>query len=430
MVTAFLASVGSFVVRASQTLLLPSLSRETFVGRWNALKRDKQLSVKMILINDNAKGPGGRQALHEHHDTVCHALAAAAPGSELSNVTCAEPLYLETSSCPQCAAALEKARRYYSSHLATAHAYLDSKEMHHWLRRFLPHVDYRAVTEHTLPVVVVHSHEFMLFDRTHQAVAFQDSVLAVVSSADSGVAVTFDYFCNSNMRRRLLIESDNAARAIVAAALDAMFGVAAVHERYDEVHNRVAHDFSWSVVPTPAGLFSSAELGAFYVRDQIGRNVAVLRASNIVHYLEGTLRDVEAADEFDMSTSLTADEYKQLTVRWNLWLWKRHEAENELSLYAYEHAVRYVDAMHKDLVAMLHILVRAAGRVHIERDCTKARPGVSFLDAMAATAVALSVALSGSLLYRIVHGAIVDKPHKKKRAVVSDRLPRSQDFLS
>lgn len=61
--------------------------------------------------------------------------------------------------------------------------------MHYWLKRFLPHIDYRILTQHTLPVIVIHTRELLHLDRAFQAVAFPDMVIAIVNSPNSGIMV-------------------------------------------------------------------------------------------------------------------------------------------------------------------------------------------------------------------------------------------------
>jgi hypothetical protein len=145
------------------------------------LRREHQrISVKFVSISDDFAS-AGKTAVENVRIQTCDSLKKAAEDSLMKNVTCnGESLILETKSNHFAAAALEKSRKFYSTHLSASHPYLDSQELHYWLKRFLPHVDYLVLRDHTLPIVVIHTHEFLLLDRTHQAVAFDDMVIAVM----------------------------------------------------------------------------------------------------------------------------------------------------------------------------------------------------------------------------------------------------------
>ena len=175
-----MAEISAFCVKSANLLLAPSVSRMPFAGHWNLRREHQRVSLKFVSISDDFAS-SGKSAAENVRIQTCDSLKQAAAESLMKNVSCdKETLVLETKSNHFAAAALEKSRKFYSSHLSASHPYLDSKELHYWLKRFLPHVDYMILRDNTLPVIVIHTHEFVLLDRSHQAVAFDDMVIAVM----------------------------------------------------------------------------------------------------------------------------------------------------------------------------------------------------------------------------------------------------------
>ncbi len=110
--------------------------------------------------------------------------------------------------------------------------------------RFLPDMD-APVSPGTLPVIVLHTSsadEFLMLDRTHLAVAFDDAVVAVTTT--HGTPVAHDFFCNSDRQSHLQV-SLGSVRPLLAAVMDALYGVAPTHLRYDLQHRRVTTDYIW-----------------------------------------------------------------------------------------------------------------------------------------------------------------------------------------
>ena len=428
---AFLATVASYVVRTANTLMLPSVTRMPFPGEFN-IHRDRQgASLKFITISDLNSQSDGQEALlatQRHQKEVCAAVAEAASESVMGNISCADPLILHVPSCAHCSAALENSRRYFSRPSMPARAYLDSKELHHWLRRFLPHIDFQALTAHSLPIVMIHAHEFILLDRAHQAVAFDDMVIVIVSADRAGVAVALDFFCNSDQNRHLNLDTANATREIVSATLDALFGVSPAHLHYEPEHGRVAADYAWAVAPTPASLFSSSVVGGFHVNDQIARNLIAHAAWSQWSYMEGMVLSQLPESLIQLDNVLKIDEYALLLQRWNLWLWKREQVENDLSLYHFESAQLFLRSMMFDMHKMAQILTKGNRRLSIERDCTVRGMDYGLYDYAALSTVLLSIALSASLMSRMAYGSF----RAPKKRTFADRLPRTagQEFLS
>ena len=430
----FLASVAGWVSRTVFTLLTPSLSRVRFLGASRQVENRKgAMEIKFVFADEYAPQDAAKRAetLELHRKLVCGALASFAPASIKTNLTCPEALYLEVDKNVYLSAALAGARRYTTSHLSTsAHAYLDSKALRHWLKRHLPHVDYELLSPHSLPIVLLHTRDFILLDRTHQAVAFDDMVLAVVSSEHSGMMVTYDYYCNSHASQRLRIDSGNATRAIVSAALDALWGVAPLHQHYEPEHERVATDFVWSVAGTPAGMFSGAvNASAFFVKDAISRNIVVQAAQVHFTYLRTMILE-SLEQDLAILKVLSAAEYIELGRRWNLWQFKRGEFESELSLLAHGNALLYLESMQRDLVFIAQSLAAGLARTTMERDCLVGTGSAwSARDVGAVVALLASVGLSTFVFSKVVAFSL--KTGKKKNRSLTDKLPATaaRDFL-
>jgi hypothetical protein len=430
----FLASVAGWISRTVTTLLTPSLSRAPFLGASRHVEDLKgAFEVRFVFADEySPENPTKRAAVMGQHRTdVCGALASFAPTFMKVNYSCVEPLYLEVDKNVFVAAAIAGARRHVTSHLSTStHAYLDSKALRHWLKRHLPHIDYELLSTHSLPIVLLHTRDFILLDRTHQAVAFDDMIIAVVSSEHSGMMVTYDYYCNSHSEQRVRIDSGNATRAIVSALLDALWGVAPLHVHYEPEHERAATDFTWSIAGTPAGMFSNAvNASSFFIKDAISRNIVVQAAQVHFTYLQNMIVK-RLEPDLALLKILSTAEYVEVGRHWNLWQFKRGEFESELSLLAHGNALLYLQSMQKDLVAIAHRLSDGLGRTTMERDCLVGTGSAwGWTDVGAVVALVLSVGMSTYLFSKVVSFSL--KTGKKKSRNMTDKLPATaaRDFL-
>ncbi len=430
----FLDSISGYISRTTSTLLLPSVSRMPFVGAPREATSERgAVEIRFVFAHEYSPEDSGKrtEVLEQHRTQVCGAISSFAPPGVKVELQCIDARHIESSKDIYIAAALEHSRRFATSHLsATAHGYLDSQELHYWLRKLIPHIDYQILSYHSLPIVVLHTRDFILLDRTHQAVAFNDMIIAVVSSEHSGMMVSYDYFCNSHTTHRLRIDSANATRAIISAALDSLWGVAPLHHHYEPEHDRVVSDYVWSVAGTPASLFSSAlNSTSFFIPDAAGRN-AVLQAV-WSHY--NSLR-LLVLDRVERSLAILkiipAADYVQLVRRWNLWLFKRGEMESELSLQAYGHALLYLESMQSDLAFIAEQLEKGLERTTVERDCDVGTGSAwGFRDVGAVVSLMVSIGLSTVVFGKVLSYSL--KTGKKKHRSFTDKLPTSaaKDFL-
>lgn len=75
----------------------------------------------------------------------------------------------------------------------STHSFLDSKELHQWVYELLPQISQSALSQHEFPVIMIdlesnrfYSGKTVLFDRIHQAAAFKDMVVGLISSGLQG----------------------------------------------------------------------------------------------------------------------------------------------------------------------------------------------------------------------------------------------------
>lgn len=432
--TGFLSSLAGYVARATTSLLNPTLSRFVSIQR----------KAKFILI---AESDESLNVLRAHYKEVCQQLQAELAGSDLrqlherqtgSNSICVAPTEILTRSCPHCVAAIQAAVKFHTSpHLGESHAYLDAPELHHALQRLLPHFAYLSHEE--IPMVLFHGsavlpghNRHILFDRAHQAVAFDKMVLGMVSA---GPMVSHDFYCDSQSNVHRMMNPGNATRALITAAMDVLWAVSPTHVRFDEHHNRTTTDYMWSVFKTSAGLFSHDVESSFFTRDEIGRNAVAVAVSShydlLVHLLEAQ-REALAR----MPQLVGTHDLQTLRRRWAVWRWKRKSAETELSLYSYHGALAIILSMHHDVIAVSNLVMEASfHRLQLAWDCehrvNDAAAGEAWgvFDFIALTIVVLSTVLCWALILKVGKSIWGGAGAKKKKDVIA--LPKNvqEEFL-
>ena len=384
-----------------------------------------EVMLKFIHLSESDKG---LEVLRVQKEDVCNALNRVVFG-----IRCDEEVEtIKLSACPGCVAAIQHSLKYHRASARTVghHAYLDSRELHHWTRQFLPQWRQSAASAHVYPVVMIdthkqhHSKHVVLLDRIHQANAFHDMVIGLISEK---IQVQHDFFCNGDARVKAVLNPSNSSRAVLGAILKGLFGVNPTHVLYDSLHNRITTNYLWSVSHTPFGLFSDSLFDTcFFVRELIYRNA--IRSRMIQHSRE--VEKIPSSFTSEVEALVNFEEGKVLKQRWNLWKWKKDELEHELALSNYHHVDLYLKSMKYDIDAIFHIFEEVSHRVERSFECedsSKPKSGSwKVLDYTATMTVILSFAISGLMVWRM--GKSVFGKKKKRRY---DTLPRNiqQEFL-
>jgi hypothetical protein len=252
------------------------------------------------------------------------------------------PIQIELQSSVHLIGALERSRKFHTStHDGSAikHAYYDSGELRDWLTKALPLI--RIMGPNTLPVVLFHfESKFSMLDRVHLAVPFSNMVIGVCSGV--GAPIAHDFYCNGDRKRHLKVDPRSLVRPTLAAIYDSYWAVPSTHTHYDIHHNRVTTDYLWAVSNSVGGVFSHNVHASFALQHQMRRNIALAALGAQAVMLQTLVSpSLYSEDHQPLSRVMSASEFALLCQRWNLWLWKKREAEWLMSSMKYEGALNF-----------------------------------------------------------------------------------------
>lgn len=327
--------------------------------------------------------------------------------------------------CETCAATLLGSKR---SHVSTVnveglttqvHSYLDSATLHAYLAKFRSEWvrAWRKPGEEVYPIYLFdlsNTEEIILLDRFHQAMAFEDMVIAVRTSAGRTL---LDYTCDVTSPLRMpgsvgnhgealqpaavTMDTQDASRAVLAATLSSVFSVASPTRTWAEVHGHSMEDWLFGTVPNPFSPFSPSLKVTWAQRDAARRN-------SLFSVLDEGMAEVEKLlghfASYGISVDDVLDDYDATTFlrRWNLYTFKLHRVGTMLSVHDYAGAYYYVASARHDAQA-LHTLVHDAGRrVQTYYKCFKPAP-VSIIQR--ATGTVTAVVMAGAVGYALYRSA-------------------------
>mmetsp|Transcript_30649 Transcript_30649/g.99669 ORF Transcript_30649/g.99669 Transcript_30649/m.99669 type:complete len:682 (+) Transcript_30649:61-2106(+) len=384
--SAVLEIVG-VVQRACRHLLSPSLAHPY-------VRTDPRVHVAVLRITDlptsSPAGPSGVPA-----DLMKQELSAAlgATHQELRvSVT-----QLSFGDCPLCTVAFSRARRSHSSQraLGSFHGHLDSTELHHWLRVFMGRILHENhLGPDTVPVVLfdLATEELLLFDRTEQAVSFEDMVVAVRTMAGE---VPGGFVCDG---KRVLLAPHELQRPLIAGILRTVWAVPPEHLAWGEAQGAPLPDYLWSTSLTPFGPFGGSSALSFAQRDAVSRNVIFAALNHTVFF---TRELVKTALEVGAEDGGVLDQagLRTFTQRWNVLVHKLRHATHAVSVHDFPGALYYAVSATHDLDAMQDVLKEAMRDLRTELECFSdpafslagAAGAATALGALAAAAVAVYV---------------------------------------
>eukprot|EP00958_Prasinococcus_capsulatus_P005478 scaffold527_cov368-Prasinococcus_capsulatus_cf.AAC.46 len=308
--------------------------------------------------------------------------------------------------CDYCVSAYNHALRssVYAQEQSPAKAgelsweHLDGREYLYWLEKFLPFIMDEIPPERrerqlavfgselgsqsptrTIFVVALDLQEHsrsLLFHDDRRAVTLGNIVAAVRTGA--GVVPSF-FGCNG----QLVLEDLQALhRPVLAALLEAGWGVAASHLLWSKHHNRVTTEYSWAVGRTPFGPLSAMAELSFVQRDSAARNVIFTQMNQTISHMIDMFQSFEVFGE--PVAFLTQSGYKKFLMRWNVMFFKLQQAIKYFSVHNYDNALYYSLSAHHEVNAINSILRNANIRTSFK--CWTDRP-VSCLGYSAARAI-------------------------------------------
>ncbi|CAI5509283.1 unnamed protein product [Closterium sp. Naga37s-1] len=306
---------------------------------------------------------------------------------------------LSLATCSFCSTALHRAMRsglYEASAGAASSSaagvpggmevrrHLDSEDLHHHLSEFWPEItelaglplpDYAERNDPNphagrfFPVFLFDLHEPapLLLDGRHRALAYDDMVLAVRTTAP---LLPSHYMCEGEV---VDVDPSNVTRPVLSAILHTAWGVAPTHEAWSAIHNASQHDYRWSGGMTPMGPFSRHLTVTTTMRDTALRNVVLSTLnstiSSMLHLLSALQR--YGSEEAALKPGAVRQRFEQ---RWGVLRHKLQRAATALSAVDMHLAGYYARSARHDMDALFELAGQSAQDMHTSFSCFQVRP--------------------------------------------------------
>lgn len=294
-----------------------------------------------------------------------------------------EATALPLSRCSFCAAAYSRALRTYTQSelepggTLRVRQYLDSEELHHLFTEFWPEIKTAAEIQdpaflqpgsassgRLIPVFLLDldAEEPVLLDRTEQAVAYHDMVIAVRTTAAN---FSSGFMCNGE---EVLTDPSDVTRPVMAALLEAGWGVTPTHTTWSALRNRTADDFRWSVGATPFGPLACGAGGSYAQRDAARRAVLYTllqeRVADALHALEAI--EAYGGEGVVLHSGSIRAEYAQ---RWSVLLHKLRKGCDDLGLLNHASVLYCFESAKHDVAAIERVVRGAASELQTSFAC-------------------------------------------------------------
>ncbi|CAI5962738.1 unnamed protein product [Closterium sp. NIES-64] len=308
-------------------------------------------------------------------------------------------VHLSLATCSFCSTALHRAMRsglYEASAGAASSSaagvpggmevrrHLDSEDLHRHLSELWPEItelaglplpDYAERNDPNphagrfFPVFLFDLHEPypLLLDGRHRALAYDDMVLAVRSTAP---LLPSHYMCEGEV---VDMDPSNVTRPVLSAILHTAWGLAPTHEAWSAIHNASQHDYRWSSGITPMGPFSRHLTVTTTMRDTALRNVVLSTLnstiSSMLHLLSALQR--YGSEEAALKPGAVRQRFEQ---RWGVLRHKLQRAAAALSAVDMHLAGYYARSARHDMDALFELAGQSAQDMHTSFSCFQVRP--------------------------------------------------------
>ncbi|CAI5507095.1 unnamed protein product, partial [Closterium sp. Naga37s-1] len=307
---------------------------------------------------------------------------------------------LSLATCSFCSTALHRAMRsgLYEASTASSGAssaagmpggmevrrHLDSEDLHRHLSEFWPEItelaglplpDYAERNDPNphagrfFPVFLFDLHDPtpLLLDGRHRALAYDDMVLAVRTTAPP---LPSHYMCEGEV---VDVDPSNVTRPVLSAILQTAWGVAPTHEAWSAIHNASQHDYRWSGGITPMGPFSRHLALTTTMRDTALRNVVLSTLNSTIastlHLLSALQR--YGSEEAALKPGAVRQRFEQ---RWAVLRHKLQRAAAALSAVDMGLAGYYARSARHDMDALFELAGQSAQDMHTTFSCFQVRP--------------------------------------------------------
>jgi len=255
-------------------------------------------------------------------------------------------------------------RDQFEDGAASLHTYLDATVLYERVKNFLrwgaPPSDY----SHQLYVVVFQLEDAVLLDSLYQSVAFPDLVLAVQQISSKGVHANVQRTGFSCEGITPTYSSLDASRSITASILESGWNLVAPHMFYDNAHDQMMPDYTWSATPSVFGPLSNTLVVPFYVKENAQKNMVY------AHLIELQLDVLQVLEPFlqieqEFYELLDQQRYYYLMQRWHMLEYKLHRTARYIGAKQFNKAMKFLRSARKHEVHEIKLLINEA-RTHVK----------------------------------------------------------------
>ena len=350
-----IVQLQNFIHHSIHYLLSPSLA-------YYPLNLFNSLHVNIIIIKDHTSTPYN---LDNTIDSL-KAKLSSIPLLKGQKTIEFNTFTYTTLDCDYCASVLSHSMKHYQSpspSFAEFHlnhkSYLDSKELYYWLSHFNTFFVPESTNSVTvLPIYIFslsqHTSSPPLLDKKHQAVSFEDMVVAVHSDSSS---YYLDYVCNTHI---VSVDPSKLEVPLVSASIQSIWGVPASYKSWNLVHNKSIENYLWTLHPYSLGspFINSIQIHPL-LKDIALRNLLYTNLHIALDEVNHLFSHFEEYDK-EVSEVLSSSELVQFVRRWNLFQFKVENAKKYLSLNNYNSSLAFIKSLDYDIIS-LHNLIHSAG---------------------------------------------------------------------
>eukprot|EP00897_Mesotaenium_endlicherianum_P006582 jgi/Mesen1/5952/ME000301S05071 len=350
----------------------------------------KHAEVRLIVLRSGGDGEGrGQQgidlaSIEKELTSKIREQSILLPHQELSFATS----HLSFSRCAFCAAAYSRSLRTHAGKTLDegkgmqVQTYLDSEQLHHLLRSFWPEIKTAAEIQDAhsmeleatdswrmIPIFLLDldSIETILLDRTDQAVAYDDMVLAVRTK---GPKYASEFTCNGEA---VQLDPTDVTRPALAALLQTGWGITPPYMTWSKLHSRIEDDYRWAVGKTPFGPFSTSRELSLLVFDSARRNILYTLLNETLGDALHTLEAIKSygGEDVVLHSRRARSDY---TRRWNVLLHKLRRGSAALRGHDFAVGLFFLRSARHDSTALFDNVRGSASELHTTFSCFKESP--------------------------------------------------------
>jgi hypothetical protein len=246
--------------------------------------------------------------------------------------------------------------------------YLNSNLLHHWINKWEDHTQAKMRTEEgniIVPVYVfdISFEDLLLIDQIHQAVAFQDMVIAIQTRSEKEFS---SFKCSS---KTTMIYPRNATRPIIAALLQTLWAIAPTHMSWNFGLNAPQENWFLSLSNSPFTPSMRDLALPFYIVNTAFSHAIYCEILTILREVD-LLFTPFLKRKKEIREILSVEDMKIFNQRWNLFTAKFAKVREYLTHHHYSHTFAYLQNCQFDLDSLKELTEKAKSNMRSTVFCS------------------------------------------------------------